>query len=64
MGEEGPLHGGGDVHFHSIQLRFLRNHTNDIWLEQQVGGGELRAKTALDGGLDFGLGARGDAGAG
>lgn len=51
-----------DVHFHSIQLLFLRNNLIDVWSEEWVGSRELCAKCALDGRLDLGLGARCDAG--
>ena len=51
-----------DVHFHSIQLLFLRNNLIDVWSEEWIGSGELCAESALDRGLDFGLGARCDTG--
>lgn len=42
--------GGGrdDIHFHSIQLLFLRNNLIDVWSEEWVGSRELCAESALD----------------
>lgn len=49
-----------DVHFHSIKLLLLWHHLVDVGCEEGVGGCELLAQGAGDGGLDFGLRARGD----
>lgn len=50
---------GREVHFHSIKLFFLGNYLVDVGGEEGVGCYDLGADGALDGGLDFGLGARG-----
>lgn len=49
-----------DVHFHGIELLFLGHHLVDVGCEEWVRGCELLAQGARDGGLDLGLGARGD----
>jgi hypothetical protein len=51
----------GERHFHSIQLLFLRYDLVDVWCEEGVCCHELGADRALDGGLDFGFRAGGNA---
>ena len=60
-GGDGQRGREGEGHFHSIQLLFLRYDLVDVWCEEGVCCHELVADRALDGGLDFGFRAGGDA---